>query len=95
MAEGGKKDARFIAELFIKRIELIDKNGLCTDLFYFDGATNVQKAGRILVAHYPRAYSLHGGKHVISLFFTDIAKLTPIKVRTNCLCFCLIQPGHV
>jgi hypothetical protein len=49
-------------------------------LFWFDGTSNVQKGGQILEAIYPRSYSLHGGEHVISLFFDDLAKLEPIKV---------------
>ena len=82
MAEGGKKDAGYISEIFMKRIKDIDSTGNCTDLFFFDGASNVQKAGEILKAYYPRAYSLHGGEHVISLFFSDIAQIEPIKVST-------------
>ena len=53
------------------------------DLFYFDGASNAQKAGRLLVAKYPRALCLHGGEHVISLFFADLAKMSPIRVSVN------------
>ncbi len=51
-----------------------------TDVFFFDGASNVQKAGLVLEQKYPRAHTLHGAEHVISLFFSDIAKLVPIKV---------------
>jgi len=51
-----------------------------TDIFFFDGASNVAKAGQVLQAKFPRSYSLHGGEHVVSLFFDDISKLPPIKV---------------
>ena len=51
-----------------------------TDIFYFHGASNVQLGGKILEAAFPHTYSLHGGEHVVSLFFSDLAKLKPIKV---------------
>ncbi len=49
-----------------------DKNQ--TIIFWFDSASNVQKAGKILEQKFPRAYSLDGGEHVVSLFFSDISK---------------------
>ena len=52
----------------------------CTDVVYFDGASNVQLAGRILEASYPRIEVLHGAEHVISLFFGDIFKLNIFNV---------------
>ena len=57
-------------------------------IFWFDGAGNVQKADRSLEAKFPRSYSLHGGEHVISLFFSDIAKIKQIKV--NCIAYVCI-----
>lgn len=80
LAGGGKKDASFIANLFEGYTKEFDKEKKNTDIFFFDGASNVQKAGEVLVAKYPRAMVLHGGEHVISLFFDDIARLVPIKV---------------
>ena len=85
MTQGGKKDAVYIASLLEEVILPYDPDRTRTTIFWFDGAGNVQKAGRILEVMFPRAYSLHGGEHVISLFFSDIAKLPQIKV---CLCFC-------
>ena len=32
-----------------------------TDLFFFDGASNVQKAGQVLMAMFPRTFCFHGG----------------------------------
>jgi hypothetical protein len=52
-------------------------------IFWFDGASNVQKAGKILQAKVPRSYSLHGGEHVVSLFFGDIAKIKERKVTCS------------
>ena len=69
--------------MFEETIIEFDKEKLCTDIFFFDGASNVQKAGEVLVAKFPRAYVLHGGEHVISLFFDDLSKLPPIKVSAN------------
>ena len=49
-------------------------------MFYFDGAANVQKAGDVLMAKFPRSCCFHGGEHVVSLFFSSITKIKPIKV---------------
>ena len=80
MEEGGKKDAPYIAELFEVKVMEYDPHFLCTDVFYFDGASNVQKAGQILMAKFPRTFCFHGGEHVVSLFFSSIAKIKPVKV---------------
>lgn len=95
LKDGGKKDASFIADLFEGQMEelfqhdndehVLDTIRANTDVFYFDGASNVQKAGRVLEAKYPGAQCLHGGEHVISLFFSDISKLKPIKVSIFCI----------
>jgi hypothetical protein len=84
MQAGGKKDAPYIAEMFDKYVERLDpgKHQGLTDLFFFDGASNVQKAGRILAITCKTAHCLHGAEHVISLFFSDLAKLPQIKVST-------------
>ena len=49
-------------------------------MLFFDGATNVQKAGEILSITNPGASCLHGGEHVLALVFSDLSKLGPIKV---------------
>ena len=74
MASGGTKSAEFIADLMAKHIDHLDPKQTCVDLVLFDGAANVQKAGRILEAKYPRVTSIHGAEHVVSLFFSDFAK---------------------
>ena len=81
MASGGKKDAPYIAKLYGQYIEEYDPDKRYTDVFFFDGASNVQGGGRILEAIYPRAYCLHAGEHVVSLFFSDVGKLPAVKVR--------------
>jgi hypothetical protein len=69
MEGGGKKDARCIASLVRPHIDRIEEKARWTvDLVAFDGASNVQIGGEILLAAYPRATLIHGTKHVISLF---------------------------
>jgi hypothetical protein len=76
---GGKKDAVYIASKFTPHLEKLDENKDSVDIIYFDGASNVQKAGQVICARYPRATCLHGSEHVVSLFFSDIAKLPVVK----------------
>ena len=80
ICEGGKKDASFIAALMEDTVLKYDPEKLYTDVFYFDGASNVAKAGRVLEAKFPRSYALHGGEHVVSLFFDDLSKHKVVKV---------------
>jgi hypothetical protein len=80
MAAGGKKLASYIADIFQDKVEEYNPNHNLIDLFYFDGASNVQKAGAVLTATYPRTFCYHGGEHVVSLFFTSLSKIGPIKV---------------
>ena len=49
-------------------------------MFYFDGESNLQKAGDVLMARFPRSFCFHRGEHVVLLFFSSIAKIKPIKV---------------
>jgi hypothetical protein len=58
-------------------------NGKLTDLFFFDGASNVQKGGQIQEAMYPRTFSLHGQEYALSLFFDDLSKLFP-EIKVSC-----------
>ena len=81
MVDGGKKDTSYIAHLFGEKFAEYDPGKVFTDLFFFDGASNVQKGGKILTVQYSRTYCLHGGDHdVVSLFFSDIANFIPIQV---------------
>jgi len=88
MAEGGKKDASYVADLFEVKVLEYDPHKLCTDLFFFDGASNVQKAGEVLMARFPRTFCYHGGEHVVALFFSSIAKIKPVKV---CILFAFVS----
>ena len=81
MAAGGSKDCVCIANLFSTRVIECDPDRALTDVFFFDGAGNMQKGGEMLMAMCPRAHCLHGGEHVTSLFFSDISEHPAIKVR--------------
>jgi len=86
MSSGGKKDSQYISSLFLTHMNKLDKEKSLTDLIYFDGASNVQKAGRILSNHFPRVSSLHAAEHVVSLFFSDICKFPEIQalIKVGC-----------
>ena len=90
MAAGGKKDATYIADIFEDKVEEYDPNHFLTDVFFFDGASNVQKAGEVLMAKYPRTFCYHGGEHVVSLFFSSLAKIKPIKVSISIYLCCFL-----
>ncbi len=87
MAEGRKRDALYIANLFDQKVMKYNPLKTCTDVFYFGGASNVQKAGEVLMARFPCSFCFHRGKHVVYLFFSSIAKIKPVKV---CLVFGLL-----
>ena len=91
LIEGVKKDAPYIADLFRTQMEDLcpgasQKHVLTTlkkdtDCFWFDDASNVQKAGQVLTVYYPRAHVFHGSEYVLGLYFSDVDKLPPIRVR--------------
>ena len=74
MEEGEKKDAVYVASIFKEKVSEFDPNRQLTDVFFFDGESNVKRAGEILMVCF------HGGEHMVSLFFSSIAKLPAIKV---------------
>jgi hypothetical protein len=80
MSRGGKKDAAYIARLFLPIMRKLDPEKCLGDLLFFDGASNVQKAAEIISKHFPRCTVLHGGEHVLSLYFTDIFHLEQFKL---------------
>ncbi len=65
MQEGGKKVATYVAGLFEDKERKYNTNDTLTDVFCFDGASNVQKAGEILAAKFPHSFCFHGGEHVV------------------------------
>ena len=81
MVEGGNEDAEYLAWVMEDGVKKYDTYKTCTVMIYFDGSINVQKSVRGIFALYPRAYIFHGGENVISLLFSDVAKLPTIKAR--------------
>ncbi len=80
----GKKNAAYIADLFVPHIREMEKTTpKCTDLVIFDGASNVQKAGQLLQAKFPHISVLHGAEHVISLFYNDVFRLKEFDMLKN------------
>ena len=60
---------------------------------YFDGASNVQKAGDILKVNYTRMTVCHCSEHVVALFFSDVFNsLTAIDAREHQLFNKLLWP---
>jgi hypothetical protein len=51
------------------------------DLVFFDGASNVQNAGKILRAYNPQILTVghHGAEHVVSLFFYVYTKVSEFR----------------
>jgi hypothetical protein len=88
IAKGGKKDGKYIVGLLkpiISRInQTKDPNNQKTnhwgvvDLVLFDGASNVQNAGKLVSITYPCITAVHGAEHVASLFFKDIFTKMPV-----------------
>ena len=83
LANGGKKDASYIAKQFLPHMEEMDETKSKIDLFIVDGASNVQKGGDVVQAVFKRVTVLHGAEHVLALYFDDISKIPEIKVSPN------------
>jgi hypothetical protein len=97
IAFGGKKDAPYIAYLMEDTVLKYDPTKLYTDIFFFDDASNLAKTGKVLEAKFPKAYALHGGEHVVSLFFDNLSKEKAVQVRVHChdiLLACIIAVTH-
>jgi hypothetical protein len=76
---GVKKDAGFIGGLFFPHMKIIDPDKKLIDCVFFDGASHVQNAGKIMQVPYPRVMVLHGAEHVVSLFFKDLSNIQVVK----------------
>ena len=85
MVGGGKKDATYIASLFEPYLEVFEATcPTSVDYLSFDGAGNVQLAGRILQAKFPRIIVTHSAEHVILLYFQDcFSKLSILSAFQN------------
>ena len=56
----------------------IDPHKTITDVFIFDGASNVQIGGEPLKINYPKLKVIHGVEHTVSLFFNDDSKISVV-----------------
>jgi Protein of unknown function (DUF 659) len=74
LVEGKKKDAAYIASLFDPWVQKLDPRNSRVDCVFFDGASNVQLAGQLLSAKYPRIHVQTCAAHSVSLFFSDVCK---------------------
>jgi hypothetical protein len=67
LAEGGQKDASYLANMILPHISMMEllrdeNNKYCKsvdDLVLFDGASNVQKTGQILAINHPQITVVH------------------------------------
>ena len=76
MAGGGKKDGTFIAAEMTKNMVKLG-----TQYFFlviFDGGSNMQSAGRILMAGNPQLTLVHCALHVVHLIFGQIALIAHV-----------------
>ena len=74
LVEGGKKNPTYVASLFEPWVTKIDPELTRIDCVFFDGASNVQKGGRLLEAKFPRIHVQACAAHSVSLFFLISAK---------------------
>jgi len=70
LAEGKVKDARYLAKKFMPIMSKVDPEKELFDLVAFDGAANVQKAGRIIKEKFPKVEVIQGAEHLGSLFLS-------------------------
>ena len=79
MVAGGNKDAPYIADIILHNLIVIDKKMYSNDLIFFDGASNVHNAGKIIESKFTRVTCIHGAEHFVDLLLTDISKIEEIK----------------
>ncbi len=80
MATGAVKDAQYLASKIIPLMEEIDAKKELFDMIVFDGAANVQKAGKVNAVCFPKVIVCKGTEHVGSLFLTKAFKEAPLEL---------------
>ena len=93
-AVGDKKDGGFLVSQYIPSIRKLENHrksdGKTTpgivDICIFDGASNLQNAGKIMSARFPRITVLHGAEHVMALLFQDVFSGCPEYVQLSNVC---------
>ena len=86
MRGGGKKDEPYICEQMLSSMQVIDPDICLIDLVTFDGASNVQKAARLMKIHYPipTVTVSPAIEHTVSLIFNRVMRLHPIPIVKLC-----------
>ena len=84
LAGGGKRDAEYIAKIFLPEMERLDPEKNRFYLFIVDRASNIQGTGEFVEAVFPWVHTIHGVEHVLEIFFKDISEITEIKVNDLC-----------
>ena len=76
LADDNKKYGIFICTQFLNHTKEIGPAKQLSDIVLFDGAFNVQLAGRLFKVHYPNFTVMRGVEHTVSLFFNDVSKIS-------------------
>ena len=79
LADGNKKYGIFICNQFLNHMKEIDPGKKLSDIVMFDGTSNVQIGGRNLKVYYPKLTVMHGVEHTVSLFFSDVSRITIVN----------------
>jgi len=74
-----KKDTFYLSQQMLPKMKEVDPQKTLFHLITFDGASNVQKAGRLTNQHFPRCTVILSKEHVDSLVFGKIFSLQPMK----------------
>ena len=77
---GGKKDAEYIAKIFLAEMQRLDPEKNRFDIFIIDGDSNIQGTVAVVEAVFPLYYTIHGAENVLDIVFEDISKIPEIKV---------------
>lgn len=83
MAEGGVKDAEYLAKQMIPIMLKVDPHRVLFNMAVFDGAGNVQKGGLAIGERFPHVITIHGGEHVCSLFVAKVFQEPCMKLLRN------------
>ena len=87
----------------LSSMKIIDPDKCLIDLVTFDGgASNVQKAARLMKIHYPMVTVSPAIEHTVSLIFNRVMRLRPIvelcdiakRVRI-CVCAFVLKQFHL
>ena len=79
LEDGGGKYGTFICNRFIEHIIKIDPHKSITDVFMFDGASNVQLDDELLKIYYPKFSVVRGVEHTVPSFLNDFSKIPVVN----------------